>query len=223
MIENSPILISGIPRSGASRIAGVINMCGAFGGVMHAPYQTVERGMYENISIRKIEEDWLKALHMDPTGCNPIPPTKSPLIPIDWNTRVENAILQENYQSGEWMYKSNRISLLWPIWHYAFPNAKWIIVRRKTSDIIKSCKETAFMQGYTSDEGWKEMVHIYEERFSEMINAGVNCKVIWPQRMEDGNYQQLYEMLDWLNLPWKNEVLSYIDPLFWKSRQKERK
>jgi hypothetical protein len=34
MIERHPIIITGIPRSGASMIAGVVHRCGAFGGEM---------------------------------------------------------------------------------------------------------------------------------------------------------------------------------------------
>ncbi len=41
--------------------------------------------------------------------------------------------------------------------------------------------------------------------------------------MVQGDYQQMYETLDWLGLPWNKEVIDWIDPLLWVSRQKERK
>jgi len=40
--------------------------------------------------------------------------------------------------------------------------------------------------------------------------------------MLHGDYKQLYDTLEWLGLPWRTEVLTYIDPLLWRSRKKER-
>ncbi|MGB4239665.1 MAG: hypothetical protein WBJ87_08685, partial [Candidatus Hydrothermia bacterium] len=72
------------------------------------------------------------------------------------------------------------------------------------------------------EEGWLWMVHEYEKRFVEMIMSGIDCKVIWPDRMVYGDYQQIYEMLEWLGLPWKSEILTFLDPLLEKSRQIEK-
>jgi hypothetical protein len=122
---------------------------------------------------------------------------------------------------------------MWPAWHYAFPNAKWVLVRRRTGDIIQSCEKTAYMRAFknaanreavgtqTEDEGWRWWVHENEKRFVEMMNEGVNVKVIWPERMVHGDYQQLYDTLDWLGLKWTSDILNFIDPLLWSSRKKE--
>jgi len=53
-----------------------------------------------------------------------------------------------------------------------------------------------------------------------MITEGLNCKVVWPERMVQGNYQQMYETIEWLGLRWKSEVLTFIDPKLWKARRK---
>lgn len=122
-----------------------------------------------------------------------------------------------------------------PVWQYAFPDAKWIIVRRRTGDILQSCSKTAYMNAFkdggrgrvnqiiSEEEGWLWMVHEYEARFVELINSGANCQVVWPERMMYGDYKQLYQTLDWLGLSWKSEILSVIDPLFLSGRQKERR
>lgn len=219
MIEQAPILITGIARSGSGMIAGVINQCGAFGGTM-----TNKRGLYENDHIREnIVKEYLKQDGSDPNGQKILPDTQAMLIPRYWKTRVEELMLTEGYTGGPWMYKDARIALMWPIWHYAFPNAKWLIVRRRTGDIIQSCLKTAYMNAYETEEGWLTWVHEYEQRFIEMITEGVNVKIIWPERMIYGDYHQLHETLDWLGLQWKPEVLSFIDPLLWSSRKKERR
>jgi hypothetical protein len=72
----------------------------------------------------------------------------------------------------------------------------------------------------TEQEGLLWWVHQHEERFVEMITEGLNCKVIWPHRMVDGDYQEMMETIDWLGLKWNSQVLSFIDPKFWRARRR---
>lgn len=231
MNMKSPILITGAARSGAGMIAGVINLCGAFGGVM-----TNKRGLYENDNIREtVVKPYLRRSGADERGQYPLPDLNTDVvIPKYFKSGIEKIMVREGYQEGPWMYKDARIALMWPVWHYAFPNAKWIIVRRRTGDIIQSCLKTGYMLAFaessnrssinvqSEEEGWLWWVHQYEKRFVEMLTEGVNCKIIWPERMLNGDYHQLYDALDWLGLEWKTEVLTFIDPLLWSSRKKER-
>jgi len=218
MIEQAPILIVGCPRSGTSMIGGVIKMCGAFTGKL------AERGMFENNKIlTEIIEPYFTDLGCDPSGQYPLPVSEDISIPAHWRQRVEQSIFAEGYHGGvAWMYKDSRSSLIWPVWNYAFPNAKWIIVRRRTGDIVQSCLKTGYMTAYDDEAGWVAWVHQYEKRFVEMIEAGLNCKVVWPERMVDGDYQQMKETLEWVGLKWNKDVINWIDPLLWYNRKKER-
>jgi len=206
MIEQAPILITGIPRSGSSMIAATINLCGAFGGEMS------KRGMYSNDRIRKE----LVQLRLDMAKVN------LDYIPINWGIEVEVIMEKEGYKQGPWMYKDSNSALIWRTWHYAYPNAKWIIVRRRTGDIVQSCMKTMYMIEHSDEAGWLEMVHKYEEKFVEMITEGLNCKIIWPERMVQGNYQQIHEVCDWLGLAWTDKALDFINPLLWGSKQKRK-
>jgi len=230
MIEQMPILITGVPRSGASMIGGAINMCGAFGGKMS------KRGMFENeMILEEIVKPYFNDIGADPSGQYPLPVIDNISIPVSWRRRVEQIIIDEGYQKGRWMYKDFRLSLIWPVWNFAFPNAKWIIVRRRTGDIVQSCLKTGFMEAFdskanqkavevdTEQDGWLWCVHQYEKRFVEMIEAGLNCKVIWPDRMVHGDYGQMYETLEWVGLEWKSEVLDFIDGKLWHTRHKQTK
>jgi hypothetical protein len=230
MIEQSPILVTGIPRSGASIIAGVINLCGAFGGDM-----SLHPGSYENGAIQQfIETPYLESIGADPMGQHPLP-SEINNTPLNWQKLVDTQLLAEGYTKGAWMYKSARAALLWKVWNNAYPNAKWVIVRRRTGDIVQSCLKTGYMAAFiskdnrdainvnTEEAGWLWWVHEYEKRFVEMITEGVNCKVVWPERMVNGDYRQMYEVLDWIGLPWKTQVLTFVDPLLWGSRNKERR
>lgn len=229
----SPILITGCARSGTSMVAGAIKLCGAFGGKLAEPGDVIERGMYENLGVAdRIVKPYLQRSSLDPMGQYPLPNSHRLYIPKDWQHRVCTTIQNDSYAGGPWFYKSSRSCLIWPVWHYAFPNAKWIIVRRRTGDIVSSCLKTNFMMAFkhescckaigvkTEQEGWLWWVHQHEKRFVEMIMEGVNCKVVWPHRMVDGDYQEMMETIEWLGLKWNSEVLSFIDPKFWKVRRK---
>jgi len=224
---NSPILLTGCPRSGTSLIAQVFAKCSCFTGSIS------KHNMFENTFIKEeIIKPYLSSIKADVNGVYPLP--KQINIPVNWKESVEASILEQGYRSGNWMVKDAKSSLLWQIWNHAYPNAKWVIVRRKPKDIINSCLKTGYMKSFsdpdvlykikvdTEEEGWKWMINEYEKRFVEMISAGLNVKVIWPERMVHGDYQQLYETLEWLGLPWKSNILNFIDPLLWNSRKKER-
>lgn len=229
----SPILITGCARSGTSMVAGAINMCGAFGGDMSGPNKNNQKGMFENYRIRnELTKPYLKAQGYDPLGQYPLPDIKTLPIPYDWKEQVMQVLQSQGYKDGSWFYKGAKMCLTWPLWYYAFPDAKWIIVRRKTPDIIKSCMKTSFMRAFVMErnqqavhakdeyEGWLWWVHQHEQRFIEMIQAGLNVKIVWPERMVQGDYRQMMETMEWLGLEWKSEVLSFIDPKLWKARKR---
>jgi hypothetical protein len=210
---NNPIFITGIERSGSTIVAKVVNHCGAFAG------KTTE--MLENIDIKHLLNLYYISLKIDVRGQFPLPNTKELNIPIYWKQKVE-AILR-NDTPFNWMLKGSRLCQTWPIWHYTFPNAKWIIVRRRTPDIIESCLKTGYMTAYKDKEGWLGWVHQHEKLFMEMIEAGLNCKQVWPERMASGDYQQIKEIIEWLGLPWNEEIPKLIDPLLWNSKQRKEK
>jgi hypothetical protein len=230
MIDSSPIIITGVPRSGSSIVAGIVNLCGAFGGDMR-----LHPGVYENGAIQRlIENAYLESNGFDVMGQYPLPGDMN-TVPLNWKKLISMQLLAEGYKKGVWMYKSARAGLLWRVWNHTYPNAKWLIVRRRTGDIIESCMKTGYMSAFkspencekigvaTEEEGWLWMIHEYEKRFVDMMTEGVNCKVVWPERMVNGDYRQIYEALDWIGLPWKPQVLTLADELLNTSRKKERR
>lgn len=230
MIDTQPIIVTGIPRSGASMIAGVINRCGAFGGHMSG-----HKGVNENDAVKEIlEKPYLASIWADEMGQYPLPDKERLKIPLTWKEQTDEIFEREGYTTGAWFYKSSRATLIWQVWHTAYPHAKWIIVRRRTADILESCVKTGYMSAFkdsekrkaidvtTERDGWLWLVHEYEKRFVEMITEGLNCKVVYPERLVYGDYSQLYETLDWLGLRWKHSIFNYIDPLLETTRRKEK-
>ena len=219
-IEQSPIIVTGCARSGTSLIGGIINI--AFGGNLLGPNKYNQKGMFENGHIRDIiEKGYLKSIRMCPLGQKPLPNTKTIPIPADWKDVIHGVMKAEGYKEGPWFYKGAKACLIWPVWHYAFPNAKWVIVRRRSADIATSCLNTAFMHKHKTYDEWIGWINHHEDKFVEMMKEGVNVKVIWPERMVRGNYEQIFELIEWLGLTWKQkEVQDFIEPKLWKARQK---
>jgi hypothetical protein len=180
--------------------------------------------MYENIAIYPVHH---YLADKNSNGCH-MPNLKNAKLPKDWKETVSILLKLQGYnQDMPFYYKDSVISQLWPIWVTAFPTAKWIIVRRKTPDIINSCIHTAYMKRFKSElnlkrigtkneyDGWRWWVHQYEERFLEIIDkVGENAQQIWPERMADGDYEQMKEIVKWTGLQWNDKIEEVITPLF---------
>lgn len=212
-----PILITGCARSGTSLTAGIFHHCGAFGGVVTGSTRWNEKGQFENTQIReKVCKPKLRELGVDPLGQYPLPDTLK--IPLDkaWKRRVLAILLDEGYDgSVPWYYKGAKSCLMWPLWHQAFPSAKWIIVRRKKEDIAKSCLNTRFMRAYHNEEGWLSWVSEHEHRFGQMWAAGLDVQEIWTDKViQDPNLMK--PVVESCGLTWNEKaVSSFVTPSLW--------
>lgn len=216
--QNSPIFVTGVERSGSTLIARIISMCGAFTG------ETTE--MWENKKVKVFLNWFYQSNGIDPRGQFPLPTIEEMMIPNKWGHRINDLLREDGYTKDKyWMYKSSRLCQTFPLWNYAYPNAKWIIVRRRTGDIVHSCLRTGFMTAFVSEEnrskigveteqdGWLWWIHEHEKLFVQMIEQGLNCKIVWPERMVTADYEQMYEMIEWLGLKWNDNIPSVIAPL----------
>ena len=69
-----PIIVTGCARSGTSLTAGIINICGAYGGTLAPPNVNNRKGMFENTTVRQtIVKPYLREHGWDPLGQNPLP------------------------------------------------------------------------------------------------------------------------------------------------------
>src|SRR3990167_1759798 len=163
--SDNPIFITGCARSGTSLTAGIIHLCGAFGGKMRRPNINNQKGMFENIAITQdLVKPFLKSIGADKMGQNPLPDPakvvlKANILAHQWRQNVISILNSEGYIGDRpFFYKGAKMCLMWEIWHAAFPNAQWIIVRRNKEDIIDSCLRTSFMKAYKDRGGWAKWV-----------------------------------------------------------------
>ncbi len=214
-----PILITGCARSGTSMTAGIFSLCGAFGGDMSGPTTHNRRGMFENQTIRNdIVKPYLSAIGMDPLGQHPLPNTTD--LPESKSLRWEvlSTMIGQGYEAGPWFYKGAKMCLLWPNWHTAFKDAKWIIVRRNDGDIIHSCMRTGFMRAFRNAEGWQGWIDHHKRCFQEMQDGGLQVREVWAERFIDGEFGEIRDAIAWCGLEWDDEAaLEFVSPKLWST------
>ncbi len=217
----SPILITGAARSGTSLTAGIIAMSGAFGGNVTGPTNYNKKGQFENTHIRQnITKPYLESMSADKLGQRPLPDIKKLHAFPELQGQVERTMRREGYVDGPWYYKGAKMCLVWPVWHAAFPGAKWIVVRRNAEDIAASCLRTPFMRAFKTAEGWVGWVHEHEKRFQEMDQVGSLMEVteIHTERLIAGDLETIKNFVDSVDgLTWNEaKVRKFIEPALWK-------
>jgi hypothetical protein len=223
-----PILVTGCPRSGTSMIAGIVSICGGFTG-------RVDR-MWENIKIRErvIKPYFEHQLKKDPAGHYPLPTVEEVFVLEEWfnlnlRGRIKGILLEQGWDWQPWMYKDSRSLLIWPTWIGEFPDATWVIVRRREEDILNSCVKTGYMrvsfqsnindqlEGDHLAEAWKTMIAGYLRSISEVKCSKARIFEVWPDKMVKNDFTEIEQMIRSLGLQWKpDQVKEFIQPKLWK-------
>jgi hypothetical protein len=219
------ILVTGADRSGVAMIAAVMSRCGAWCGQFQNLDEYDGRGSFENIAVKNaLMTPLFKGLRADPTGQHPLPRIEAcqrivPSISGAWRRRFEGIAFSQGYAGGPAFYASYRSALVWPIWNGAFPDAKWVIVRRRDEDIVASCMKTGFMTAFKDDKGWQKWLDSYKARFGEMVKAKLDVHQIWSDRMLHGHLSELHALVGEIKgLEWdETAVRDFIAPVLWKN------
>lgn len=215
MLFKQLILITGVERSGSTLISRVLQLCEANAG------QTNK--MRENVSLRTLTQNYLSRVSID---CF-MPDFSNLEIPKNWSELVDEALKNDRIpNSMPFMFKYSGIAQMWPVWYLYYPDAKWIIVRRRTGDIVNSLMETSYMNRFKNienikkvdalneKEAWLWWIHKYEDLFREIIaTKDLNYRIVWPERMRDGDFEQMKEVVNWCGLKWNEEVVSTMKNL----------
>ena len=227
----APVIITGTPRSGLWLVAGAFEASGCFGGNLDLTMN--HSSQFENIAIRdRLERPLLEGLGFEPRGFGHIPPTDQiekvvPEIKDQWRSLVDYFFTTQHQPDTVERFIASQVAcLLWPLWHAAFPDASWIIVRRRDPDILSSCRATGFVESrrpptdicrrVRTDEELRLLIDGYKTRFDQMRAAGLKVSEFWPQEIFDGQLGTLQALLQAHDLPWRSEVAEYVRPFQWK-------
>jgi len=151
------IFVTGCARSGTSFITRLLKIHGCYLG----PENRVNV-LYENVSVREnIVKSILMRIDADPLGQYPLPSLDD--LPA-W-PGLRKQVLTFLGIGTKPAYKDAKLTLLWPLFRDAFPEAKWVLVRRDKQKIIESCMRTSFMR---KCRDWGHWVDEHEQRFEKM-------------------------------------------------------
>lgn len=150
------IFVTGCARSGTSLITEILKGHGVALGEVNS--------LSENMAVREgVLKPYLRAIGADPLGQSPLPDAMEPCPALRASVEAAIGPLVE-----PWAYKDAKLALVWPVWADAFPQAKWVLVRRDAEKIAASCVRTPFMRAFTGSAGWLNWVARQEARFDEM-------------------------------------------------------
>lgn len=216
---DTPIFVTGVPRSGTSLIAGVLGLAGAWLGKTVPGDHFNPKGYFEHIMIReKVVKDLLRQLRCDPLGVRKLPGfSQLPRI-ANLNEICRGFLEAEGYPpEARWLYKDAKLTLLWPVFAAAFRGAHWVIVRRDQDAILRSCLRTDFMMQHSAAaEPWIKWIEQYNRRLDMLLQSENECSEIWPERLIEGDLSSLEQLVRNLNLVWDEQRISeFILPKAW--------
>ena len=214
-----PVLVTGVPRSGTSMVAGILGTCGLWLGATVPGGKANPKGFFENARLREQVQKQILARHeFDPLGVRRLPPA-------DWQPQINNlrsAVAQiiagEGYDGDRsWGFKDAKMTLTWRIWQAHFPAARWVIVRRPKDDIVRSCLRTGFMRQHSTDAAyWARFVDDYLERLDVLQRTVAWSGAIDSGAIVTGRCADLEALMRRLGLTWQPAaVRAFVSPDHW--------
>jgi hypothetical protein len=173
-------LVTGAARSGTSLTTAVLAAHGARLGNVNRLNE--HQGVRENVL-----KPLLRAAGADPLGQWPLPSIND--LPAVQNLRRDTLAALGPADT----YKDAKLCLTWPCWDRAFPEARWIVVRRPADGIIGSCLRTPFMRAHDTADGWHRWLDHHLAQFNAMRSAGLDMVEVWPDPADPETFRPAVE------------------------------
>lgn len=200
-----PLFILGAPRSGTSMTARIFAEHGFwFGNTVQGTSEN-KHGFFENRALR---ESYIKGILKwaghDPAGVTSLPDLDHlPLYP-HLRYQVRRVLAKEGYRNGPWALKDPKLSLIWPIFAEAFPEATWLIVHRDPAKVVQSLCTTSFMaRHYTSPPYWQSFLQSYAARLERLRASNARVFDVSADEVASGEYTEIEKILDLHDLPFE--------------------
>jgi len=216
----SPIFVFGLPRSGTSMVAGALGICGAWTGTTVPGVEPENpRGFFEHRALRKhVTKQILLRLGCDPLGVRKLPPVGVQVEIPELADFIRRIIEKDGYQHDRpWLYKDAKLSLLWPIFKQAFPDATWILVRRDPEAVAQSCLRARFMRQHSDDPGfWNRYTEEYLRRIEALQQTDARILEVSSQEIIDGDFEGFKQVVSQTGLSCNEaELKQFVSPAYW--------
>ena len=216
----TPVLVTGLPRSGTSMVAGCFKELGAWLGDTVPGGVGNPKGFFENQRLREqLIKPLLQQLGCDPLGVKSLPDFQS--VPtVNGLDRVFFQLLKQDGYGGDqpWLYKDAKMTLLWPLIAQVFPYARWVIVKRPAEDVISSCLRTHFMAHHSQNTlFWRDFVTQYQTRLDLLKQSEFQVYEIAADNLISGNSDEILTLARNLGLAVDAEAIrQFVVPGFWQ-------
>jgi len=219
---DSLFIVTGSPRSGVAFAVDILRACGTW------TEETLDgknsrRLLGGSPVFRGLVKPFMIGLGADLTCQKPFANIDTvrmlaETVGDNWRGFVERAARRRGYVGGPWMYVGEEAATIWPVWRAAFPDAKWVVVRRHDADIVNACMRTTTMRKYSERGDWMNWLTTYKSRFSEIIDSGADVFQFWPQYAVDGNFGPVSRLMTELGLEWsRDNVFDSLVPALFKN------
>ena len=208
-----PVFVYGVSRSGTSMTCGVLAACGVrFGLDLRQPDQYNPRGYWEAKQGRQALKRFLKSIKHDIGGHRRDP---------SWVAGPKDIKRLRRKMAPHWKQADAlKVATDWLIWgtvHAAYPNARWIIVRREVPDIVASCIRAPFISILPPDvplDAWTAEITEQVERLVDLHASPCNTVEVWPDPRRPEVFR---EAVLHAGATWDEEaVRAALDPSLWK-------
>lgn len=202
-----PVLVTGVPRSGTSLTMGLLAGAGLWTGKTVPGGPANPRGFFENARLREgLVKPLLRGvLAADPLGVRRLPEIDTGHAAPHLARLIARALSEEGWPPPQpWGYKDAKLSLLWPLWAEAFPDARWIVVTRDREAVVRSCLRTPFMRRHSDDPAFWRLLHDAYRGRQQALAAGVRGPVrhVRFEALLAGEFSALRAVAEELSLDW---------------------
>jgi hypothetical protein len=216
---HKPIFITGLPRSGTSLVAGLFTANGAWSGTTVPGNDANPKGYFEHGAIREqVVKGILNQMKADPLGVR-VMPSLNPVMGIKNLDKILTGIIKQDGYTGNqpWLYKDAKLSLIWPFFYNAFPEAQWIIVRRPLERVIDSCLNTSFIKQHSTDRAfWNNFAESYQQRLQQLEATAANVTEIDIETIFDQDYTPLQQLIEQCGLSYQQQAIdNFVDRQHW--------
>ena len=208
-----PLFVVGLPRVRSSMVMRILHRHGLWMGDTLRGTSANPHGFFENNEIKEIYiKGILKGLGTDPLGVRSLPPL-FPRVPYPHlQDQILNRIAKQGYTGEQpWGLKDPKLTLIWPMFAAAFPNANWLIIERSRDGTLNSLQRTPFMARHsTSKTFWDMFINTYAERVTTLRQQIPGAFTVNTDDLIAGNYNALDHMIGALGLTYDQTLVDQM-------------
>lgn len=213
LFGDNVILITGIPRSRTSLTAAILDKCGAdFGNPKD--FKPANKynplGYYEHKGlIKKLVNPYWSKIGFHPLDRVNMPSKKDVMPDSDWGAKFKTIMGTKKYNIA---VKEPKLCLYWEVWHYAFPDAKWILVRRPRAEVMESISNrTPWMKNTLTEQEYNTYIDHHLKRMAE-LKSEANCFEVHTDQFIAGNFDEIKQCVKWCGLTWNDKAKELVKP-----------